>query len=139
MLPCFPHRLWNKETFDHLLGYLGSPEVKEMGLFLISGYNLFTRPVPVRSRARAPGRFVFLPQQCSDRFQMAPALCLVTLRLELGVFWLPQCDICPKDGLRVEAGRASLPTAALGMPWDGAGQRGHPPSHFFPCRGGTAS
>ncbi|XP_032054622.1 D-amino-acid oxidase isoform X2 [Aythya fuligula] len=38
--------LWNKETFDHLLGYLSSPEAKEMGLFLISGYNLFTRPVP---------------------------------------------------------------------------------------------
>lgn len=48
----FPHRLWNKETFEHLLGYLNSPEAKEMGLFLISGYNLFKQPVPVRSRAQ---------------------------------------------------------------------------------------
>ncbi|XP_065595348.1 D-amino-acid oxidase isoform X1 [Cyrtonyx montezumae] len=38
--------LWNKETFEHLLGYLSSPEAKEMGLFLISGYNLFKQPVP---------------------------------------------------------------------------------------------
>ncbi|KFQ89243.1 D-amino-acid oxidase, partial [Phoenicopterus ruber ruber] len=41
--------LWTaptKETFDYLLGHLGSPAAKEMGLFLISGYNLFTQPVP---------------------------------------------------------------------------------------------
>ncbi|XP_038007987.1 D-amino-acid oxidase isoform X2 [Motacilla alba alba] len=38
--------LWNKETFDYLLGQLHSPAAKEMGLFLISGYNLFTEPVP---------------------------------------------------------------------------------------------
>uniref|UniRef100_A0A8C5UK88 D-amino-acid oxidase n=1 Tax=Malurus cyaneus samueli TaxID=2593467 RepID=A0A8C5UK88_9PASS len=38
--------LWNKETFDYLLGHLHSPAAKEMGLFLISGYNLFTEPVP---------------------------------------------------------------------------------------------
>ncbi|XP_065548836.1 D-amino-acid oxidase isoform X2 [Lathamus discolor] len=38
--------LWNKETFDHLLGLLGSPAAEEMGLFLISGYNLFRQPVP---------------------------------------------------------------------------------------------
>ncbi|XP_065502604.1 D-amino-acid oxidase [Caloenas nicobarica] len=38
--------VWNKETFDYLLGHLGSPAATEMGLFLISGYNLFTRPVP---------------------------------------------------------------------------------------------
>uniref|UniRef100_A0A663MUC2 D-amino acid oxidase n=1 Tax=Athene cunicularia TaxID=194338 RepID=A0A663MUC2_ATHCN len=53
--------LWNKETFDYLLGHLGSPAAKEMGLFLISGYNLFTQPVPVRSKSqpglgRAPAR-----------------------------------------------------------------------------------
>uniref|UniRef100_A0A8C5IWT7 D-amino acid oxidase n=1 Tax=Junco hyemalis TaxID=40217 RepID=A0A8C5IWT7_JUNHY len=40
--------LWNKETFDHLLGQLHSPAAKEMGLFLISGYNLFREPPPVR-------------------------------------------------------------------------------------------
>lgn len=65
----FSCRLWNKETFEHLLGYLNSPEAKEMGLFLISGYNLFKQPVPVRSRAQgrqagpqlwAVGRFEFL-------------------------------------------------------------------------------
>ncbi|XP_029768477.1 D-amino-acid oxidase [Terrapene carolina triunguis] len=38
--------LWNKETFDYLCGHLNSPEVEEMGLFPISGYNLFTQPVP---------------------------------------------------------------------------------------------
>ncbi|XP_071301317.1 D-amino-acid oxidase isoform X2 [Agelaius tricolor] len=38
--------LWNKETFDHLLGELHSPAAKEMGLFLISGYNLFREPPP---------------------------------------------------------------------------------------------
>uniref|UniRef100_A0A8C2T6F6 D-amino acid oxidase n=1 Tax=Coturnix japonica TaxID=93934 RepID=A0A8C2T6F6_COTJA len=38
--------LWNKETFEHLLGYLNSLEAKEMGLFLISGFNLFKQPVP---------------------------------------------------------------------------------------------
>ncbi|XP_009706332.1 PREDICTED: D-amino-acid oxidase [Cariama cristata] len=38
--------VWNKETFDYLLRHLGSPAAKEMGLFLISGYNLFTQPVP---------------------------------------------------------------------------------------------
>uniref|UniRef100_A0A8C4YPA3 FAD dependent oxidoreductase domain-containing protein n=1 Tax=Gopherus evgoodei TaxID=1825980 RepID=A0A8C4YPA3_9SAUR len=39
--------LWNKETFDYLCGHLNSPEAEEMGLFPISGYNLFTQPVPV--------------------------------------------------------------------------------------------
>ncbi|NXK85651.1 OXDA oxidase, partial [Formicarius rufipectus] len=38
--------LWNKETFDHLLGHLQSPAAQEMGLFLLSGYNLFTERVP---------------------------------------------------------------------------------------------
>lgn len=48
------HRLWNKETFDYLLGHMHSAAAKEMGLFLISGYNLFTKPVPVSSRSQ-PG------------------------------------------------------------------------------------
>uniref|UniRef100_A0A8D2KZQ0 D-amino-acid oxidase n=1 Tax=Varanus komodoensis TaxID=61221 RepID=A0A8D2KZQ0_VARKO len=39
--------LWNKETLDYLLQHVHSPEAKEMGLFLISGYNLFTQPVPL--------------------------------------------------------------------------------------------
>ncbi|XP_054851683.1 D-amino-acid oxidase [Eublepharis macularius] len=38
--------LWNKETFDYLLEHINSPEAQEMGLFLLSGYNLFTQPVP---------------------------------------------------------------------------------------------
>ncbi|XP_025892504.1 D-amino-acid oxidase [Nothoprocta perdicaria] len=38
--------LWNKETFEYLLGHVGSPEAEEMGLFLVSGYNLFKEPVP---------------------------------------------------------------------------------------------
>ncbi|XP_041854930.1 D-amino-acid oxidase-like [Melanotaenia boesemani] len=37
---------WNKETFDYLLGWLSSPESVKMGIFLQSGYNLCTEPVP---------------------------------------------------------------------------------------------
>lgn len=108
VLPCFPHRLWNKETFDHLLGYLSSPEAKEMGLFLISGYNLFTRPVPVRD--------------C-----LVTRLCLVTLHLELGVFWLPQGDICPKDGLA----EPRCPQQRSGCPGTGLGSGDIPPQTLF--------
>ncbi|XP_036596913.1 D-amino-acid oxidase [Trichosurus vulpecula] len=39
-------RAWNQKTFEYLLGYVNSPEAKKMGLFLISGYNLFTKVVP---------------------------------------------------------------------------------------------
>lgn len=108
MLPCFPHRLWNKETFDHLLGYLSSPEAKEMGLFLISGYNLFTRPIPVRD--------------C-----LVTRLCLVTLHLELGVFWLPQGDICPKDRLA----EPRCPQQRSGCPETGLGSGDIPPQTLF--------
>ncbi|XP_044052022.1 D-amino-acid oxidase-like isoform X2 [Siniperca chuatsi] len=37
---------WNKETFDYLLSCLSSPESIKMGVFLQSGYNLCTEPVP---------------------------------------------------------------------------------------------
>ncbi|XP_029018160.1 D-amino-acid oxidase-like [Betta splendens] len=37
---------WNKETFDYLLSCLSSPEGMKMGIFLQSGYNLCTEPVP---------------------------------------------------------------------------------------------
>uniref|UniRef100_A0A3B4UCT1 D-amino-acid oxidase n=1 Tax=Seriola dumerili TaxID=41447 RepID=A0A3B4UCT1_SERDU len=37
---------WNKETFDYLLNHLSSPESVNMGIFLQSGYNLCTEPVP---------------------------------------------------------------------------------------------
>ncbi|XP_027720840.1 D-amino-acid oxidase isoform X2 [Vombatus ursinus] len=39
-------RAWGRKTFDYLLGYINSPEAKKMGLFLLSGYNLFPRAVP---------------------------------------------------------------------------------------------
>ncbi|XP_068937624.1 D-amino-acid oxidase isoform X2 [Petaurus breviceps papuanus] len=39
-------RVWNQKTFDYLLSYINSPEAKKMGLFLISGYNLFSKAVP---------------------------------------------------------------------------------------------
>uniref|UniRef100_A0A8C0FXV8 D-amino-acid oxidase n=1 Tax=Chelonoidis abingdonii TaxID=106734 RepID=A0A8C0FXV8_CHEAB len=42
--------LWNKETFDYLCGHLNSPEAEEMGLLPISGYNLFTQPVPMAAK-----------------------------------------------------------------------------------------
>uniref|UniRef100_A0A8C7WMK5 D-amino-acid oxidase n=1 Tax=Oryzias sinensis TaxID=183150 RepID=A0A8C7WMK5_9TELE len=38
---------WNKETFDYLLSWLNSPESVKMGVFLQSGYNIFTEPAPV--------------------------------------------------------------------------------------------
>ncbi|KAM4578944.1 D-amino-acid oxidase-like [Fundulus diaphanus] len=37
---------WNKETFDYLLNWLRSPEAVKMGIFLQSGYNLCTDPLP---------------------------------------------------------------------------------------------
>ncbi|XP_061585117.1 D-amino-acid oxidase-like [Cololabis saira] len=37
---------WNKETFDYLLRWLSSPESVKMGIFLQSGYNLCTEPMP---------------------------------------------------------------------------------------------
>uniref|UniRef100_A0A8P4KA67 D-amino-acid oxidase n=1 Tax=Dicentrarchus labrax TaxID=13489 RepID=A0A8P4KA67_DICLA len=37
---------WNKETFDYLLSFLSSPESVKMGIFLQSGYNLCSEPVP---------------------------------------------------------------------------------------------
>ncbi|XP_078237957.1 D-amino-acid oxidase isoform X2 [Pogona vitticeps] len=38
--------LWNRETFDYLLQHISSSEAENMGLFLLSGYNLFKHPVP---------------------------------------------------------------------------------------------
>ncbi|XP_050965559.1 D-amino-acid oxidase-like isoform X2 [Labeo rohita] len=37
---------WNKETFDYLLSCLSSPDSVKMGIFLQSGYNLCTEPMP---------------------------------------------------------------------------------------------
>uniref|UniRef100_UPI0037E86449 D-amino-acid oxidase-like n=1 Tax=Semicossyphus pulcher TaxID=241346 RepID=UPI0037E86449 len=37
---------WNKETFDYLLSCLNSPESIKMGIFLQSGYNLFSETTP---------------------------------------------------------------------------------------------
>ncbi|XP_068995103.1 D-amino-acid oxidase-like isoform X2 [Embiotoca jacksoni] len=37
---------WNKETFDYLLSFLSSPDSIKKGVFLQSGYNLFTEPAP---------------------------------------------------------------------------------------------
>ncbi|KAG7480851.1 hypothetical protein MATL_G00060760 [Megalops atlanticus] len=37
---------WNKETFDYLLTFLSSPDSIKMGIFLQSGYNLCSEPVP---------------------------------------------------------------------------------------------
>uniref|UniRef100_A0A9L0JPG7 D-amino-acid oxidase n=1 Tax=Equus asinus TaxID=9793 RepID=A0A9L0JPG7_EQUAS len=38
---------WNQQTFDYLLSHLHSPNAADMGLALISGYNLFHEAVPV--------------------------------------------------------------------------------------------
>ncbi|XP_034548698.1 D-amino-acid oxidase-like [Notolabrus celidotus] len=37
---------WNKETFDYLVTCLSSAESVKMGIFLQSGYNLFSEPTP---------------------------------------------------------------------------------------------
>ncbi|XP_077570956.1 D-amino-acid oxidase-like [Stigmatopora nigra] len=37
---------WHKQTFDYLVNCLRSPEYVKMGLFLQSGYNLCTEPMP---------------------------------------------------------------------------------------------
>nr|XP_044631657.1 D-amino-acid oxidase isoform X1 [Equus asinus] len=37
---------WNQQTFDYLLSHLHSPNAADMGLALISGYNLFHEAVP---------------------------------------------------------------------------------------------
>ncbi|XP_057688340.1 D-amino-acid oxidase-like [Corythoichthys intestinalis] len=39
-------REWNKQTFDYLVSCLRSPECVKMGLFLQSGYNLCSKPMP---------------------------------------------------------------------------------------------
>uniref|UniRef100_A0A2R8MAH2 D-amino-acid oxidase n=1 Tax=Callithrix jacchus TaxID=9483 RepID=A0A2R8MAH2_CALJA len=38
---------WNQQTFDYLLRHVHSPNAEKMGLFLISGYNLFHKAIPV--------------------------------------------------------------------------------------------
>ncbi|XP_002753011.1 D-amino-acid oxidase isoform X2 [Callithrix jacchus] len=37
---------WNQQTFDYLLRHVHSPNAEKMGLFLISGYNLFHKAIP---------------------------------------------------------------------------------------------
>ncbi|KAK9978954.1 hypothetical protein ABG768_020690 [Culter alburnus] len=37
---------WNQETFDYLLSFLSSPDSVKMGIFLQSGYNLYTETEP---------------------------------------------------------------------------------------------
>ncbi|XP_032953389.1 D-amino-acid oxidase isoform X1 [Rhinolophus ferrumequinum] len=37
---------WNQQTFDYLLSHIHSPNAANMGLALISGYNLFCEAVP---------------------------------------------------------------------------------------------
>ncbi|XP_032156575.1 D-amino-acid oxidase isoform X2 [Sapajus apella] len=37
---------WNQQTFDYLLSHVHSPNAEKMGLFLISGYNLFHKAIP---------------------------------------------------------------------------------------------
>lgn len=117
LLSCFHRRVWNKETFDYLLGHLGSPAATEMGLFLISGYNLFTQPVPVRSKwqpglGRAParglpggGRAVLLPRRCPECFQILPSLSCDSVP-RTRCFLCPRCNVSTKQGLN--PGRASL-------------------------------
>uniref|UniRef100_A0A8C7WMJ9 D-amino-acid oxidase n=1 Tax=Oryzias sinensis TaxID=183150 RepID=A0A8C7WMJ9_9TELE len=54
---------WNKETFDYLLSWLNSPESVKMGVFLQSGYNIFTEPAPDPSFKEAVLGFRHLTQR----------------------------------------------------------------------------
>uniref|UniRef100_A0A8C8WUB2 D-amino-acid oxidase n=2 Tax=Panthera TaxID=9688 RepID=A0A8C8WUB2_PANLE len=38
---------WNQQTFDHLLSRVHSPNAANVGLALVSGYNLFHEAIPV--------------------------------------------------------------------------------------------
>ncbi|PNJ82923.1 DAO isoform 4 [Pongo abelii] len=38
---------WSQQTFDYLLSHVHSPNAEKLGLFLISGYNLFHEAIPV--------------------------------------------------------------------------------------------
>uniref|UniRef100_A0A2I2ZUL7 D-amino-acid oxidase n=1 Tax=Gorilla gorilla gorilla TaxID=9595 RepID=A0A2I2ZUL7_GORGO len=38
---------WSQQTFDYLLSHVHSPNAENLGLFLISGYNLFHEAIPV--------------------------------------------------------------------------------------------
>uniref|UniRef100_A0A8D2F2Y2 D-amino-acid oxidase n=1 Tax=Theropithecus gelada TaxID=9565 RepID=A0A8D2F2Y2_THEGE len=38
---------WSQQTFDYLLSHIHSPNAEKLGLFLISGYNLFHEAIPV--------------------------------------------------------------------------------------------
>ena len=48
-----PFRNWNQQTFSYLLSLIGSPNAANMGLALISGYNLFREAVPVSETSLA--------------------------------------------------------------------------------------
>ncbi|XP_048198733.1 D-amino-acid oxidase isoform X2 [Perognathus longimembris pacificus] len=37
---------WNRQTFDYLLSHVHSPDAEQMGLALVSGYNLFREAIP---------------------------------------------------------------------------------------------
>nr|XP_008002791.2 D-amino-acid oxidase isoform X1 [Chlorocebus sabaeus] len=37
---------WSQQTFDYLLSHIHSPNAEKLGLFLISGYNLFHEAIP---------------------------------------------------------------------------------------------
>ncbi|EAW97835.1 D-amino-acid oxidase, isoform CRA_b, partial [Homo sapiens] len=37
---------WSQQTFDYLLSHVHSPNAENLGLFLISGYNLFHEAIP---------------------------------------------------------------------------------------------
>uniref|UniRef100_A0A2I2ZL75 D-amino-acid oxidase n=1 Tax=Gorilla gorilla gorilla TaxID=9595 RepID=A0A2I2ZL75_GORGO len=38
---------WSQQTFDYLLSHVHSPNAENLGLFLISGYNLFHEAIPL--------------------------------------------------------------------------------------------
>lgn len=51
-----PSRHWNQQTFDYLLSHIHSPNAANMGLALISGYNLFCEAVPVSEESVTVGQ-----------------------------------------------------------------------------------
>ena len=51
-----PSRDWNQQTFDYLLSRVHSPNAANVGLALVSGYNLFHEAIPVSEESLTMGQ-----------------------------------------------------------------------------------
>ncbi|KAJ3603934.1 hypothetical protein NHX12_028675 [Muraenolepis orangiensis] len=81
--------MWNKETFDYLLSFLKSPEAVDMGIFLQSGYNLCTEPLPEPSFKDTVLGFRHLTKRELDMFPGYPYGWFNTAIMVEGKSYLP--------------------------------------------------